>query len=199
MDRGLDEVVGAPSPADHPGPAGIVAFWRAAGRQRWFSHDQAFDQDIRRRFAAVQRLAARAELASWGRTAEGALARLLLLDQFPRNMFRGSAEAFATDPLALAAADTAVGRGLDRRVELELQPFFYLPFEHDETPASQTRGLELMEAFTSRGGEESYLRYARLHGDLIARFGRFPHRNAVLGRVSTPEEEAYLTAGGFKG
>jgi uncharacterized protein (DUF924 family) len=181
------------------GPAPVVAFWREAGRARWFRRDPAFDEEVRRRFEGLCLRAARGDLQAWGAMAQGALALLLLLDQFPRNMYRGSAQAFASDPLALTTAEAAVAASLDLQVGLELQPFFYLPFEHQETASAQRRGVELAEAFVRRGGEDSYLRYARLHEALIGRFGRFPHRNAVLGRPSTPEETAYLAEGGFTG
>jgi uncharacterized protein (DUF924 family) len=120
---------------------------------------------------------------------------VLLLDQIPRNIFRGSAHAFATDPLALAAAERAIDAGHDRAVDPALRLFFYLPFEHAEDIAQQARGVALTEAL----GNAEYTRYAILHRDIIARFGRFPHRNACLGRSSTAQELAFLAEGGFKG
>jgi uncharacterized protein (DUF924 family) len=155
--------------------------------------NDSFD-DACRHFEAAHHAAARGDYADWAKSAEGALALVLLLDQFPRNLFRGSAHAFATDGLALHAARDAVMAGFDQEVG-ELGFFFYLPFEHAEDMAAQKRAISL---FASLGNAE-YLRYAELHRDLIARFGRFPHRNACLGRMSTPEETDYLASGGFKG
>jgi len=173
----------------------IVAFWREAGPDRWFKKDTAFDDDIRRRFLGIHEAAAAGKLAAWERNAEGALALLILLDQFPRNMFRGQARAFATDPLARAVTAGALVRGFDAQVPREMRAFFYLPFEHSEDMADQERGLALYKA----GGDADGLKWAELHADIIRRFGRFPHRNAVLGRTTTPEEQAFLDGGGFAG
>jgi len=170
----------------------VVAFWREAGPARWFGGGAAFDAQCRERLLPPHLLAARRELDGWQATAEGALALLLLLDQIPRNVFRGSAHAFATDPLARAFAARAVAAGHDQAFEPALRAFFYLPFEHSEDPADQARSLALFEAL----GDANYLRYARDHRDVIARFGRFPHRNAVLGRDTTADEQAWLDAGG---
>ena len=170
----------------------VVAFWREAGPARWFGGDAAFDAQCRERLLPPHLLAARRELDGWQATPEGALALLLLLDQIPRNVFRGSAHAFATDPLARAFAARAVAAGHDQAFEPALRAFFYLPFEHSEDPADQARSLALFEAL----GDANYLRYARDHRDVIARFGRFPHRNAVLGRDTTADEQAWLDAGG---
>lgn len=175
--------------------AGIVQFWRDAGPRRWFAKDDAFDAAVRADYEAVHRAAARGEYADWAETPDGALALVLLLDQFPRNLYRGQAEAFASDPLARRVAAAAVAAGHDRRVDPELRVFFYLPFEHAEDAADQARSVELIGAL----GLTDYTRFAAMHRDLIQRFGRFPHRNAVLGRESTPEELAYLAGGGFKG
>ena len=177
----------------------IVEFWIAAGPKRWFRRDPDFDWEIRQRFEIVHLEAARGEHLGWRADARGALALLILLDQFPRNMYRGTARAFATDPLARTVAKEALSNGFDLHVALELQTFFYLPVEHDESRASQAKAVKLFEAYVGRGGDESYLRFARLHADLVERFGRFPHRNTTLGRTSTPDELAYLAGGGFKG
>ena len=177
----------------------IVAFWVRAGAKRWFAKDDAFDQAIRDGFEALHMQASRGELASWAETAEGALALLILVDQFPRNLYRGSAHAFATDPLALATAQHAVARGYDQQVAPELRPFFYLPFEHSERIEVQDRSIELCEAHRDATGDEFTLKWAHIHRDIIARFGRFPHRNRPLGRVTTPEEQAFLDGGGFAG
>jgi uncharacterized protein (DUF924 family) len=180
-------------------PALVTGFWRDAGRRAWFRRDPAFDEAIRDRFESAHLEASRSGFEDWRDTAEGALALVLLLDQFPRNLYRGSAHAFATDPLARDVADAAIGAGFDLVTEPQLQPFLYLPFEHHEDPASQDRALELLRRHAEQTGDADYLRYARLHADLIARFGRFPHRNRVLGRASTPVEVEYLASGGFRG
>lgn len=175
-------------------PEGVVAFWREAGPSRWFAKSDAFDAQCRT-LETAHYAAARLELADWERSPEGALALVLLLDQIPRNIFRGGAHAFATDGLALAIAQRAIDVGQDDATPVPLRIFFYLPFEHAEDVDAQNRGVALMEAT----GDEDYAKYARIHRDIIVRFGRFPHRNAVLGRVTTAEEQAFLDAGGFAG
>src|SRR5262249_51875157 len=139
--------------------------------------------------------AARGELSYWEANADGALALVLLLDQFPRNMYRGSAHAFATDPMARQVAERAIARGFDRVVPEDLRFFFYLPFEHSENPDDQARAIELCEST----GDSDHVKWALVHADIIARFGRFPHRNACLGRRTTPAEAAYLETGAFSG
>jgi uncharacterized protein (DUF924 family) len=175
-------------------PADIVAFWRAAGPQKWFKKDAAFDAAIRERFFSTYEAAAAGKLA-WEATPEDALALLLLLDQFPRNMFRGQARAFATDPLARAVAGRAIARGFDRQFPPAERIFCYLPFEHSEDIADQERSVALVRAC----GDADLVKWAELHADIIRRFGRFPHRNAVLGRRTTAEEQAFLDGGGFAG
>jgi uncharacterized protein (DUF924 family) len=170
----------------------VVAFWREAGVSKWFNGGAGFDAECRERFLESHFAAARRELARWAGDAEGALALVLLLDQIPRNAFRGSAHAFATDGLAREVARNAIAAGFDRQVDPALQLFFYMPFEHSEDMADQDRAVELFAAM----GDAGYLDYANRHRDAIARFGRFPHRNAALGRTSTPEEQAWLDAGG---
>ena len=173
----------------------VIAFWRDAGPQKWFGGGAAFDAQIQERFGETHLIAARGELASWEDNAQGALALLLLTDQFPRNLYRQSAHAFATDEMARGIADRALARGFDAQTEASLRAFFYLSFEHHEDAASQARAVALFEKL----GDKLGLDYARLHADLIARFGRFPHRNKVMGRISTPEESAYLAQGCFAG
>jgi uncharacterized protein (DUF924 family) len=173
----------------------VLAFWRSAGPDKWFKKDTAFDDEIRARFLKTYEAAAHGELAAWEGTREGAFALAIVLDQFPRNMFRGSARAFAADPLALAVARRAIERGFDLQLPVQERAFFYLPFEHSEAMADQERCCEL---FRSTGDAE-LLKWAELHTDIIRRFGRFPHRNAALGRVTTPEEQAFLDSGGFAG
>ena len=175
--------------------AEVVSFWRGAGPERWFDKDGAFDEEIRTRFLATHEAAAAGKLSGWEQTALGALALLILLDQFPRNMFRGEARTFATDPLARAIAAGGIVRGFDAQVPAELRGFFYLPFEHSEDIADQERGI----AFYKASGDGDGLKWAEIHADIIRRFGRFPHRNAVLGRTTTPEEQAFLDGGGFAG
>jgi uncharacterized protein (DUF924 family) len=170
----------------------VVSFWRDAGPTRWFARDDAFDERVRARFADLHHRAARRELHAWRGHADGTLALVLVLDQFPRNLFRDSAHAFATDGLAREVADAALARGHDRTVDPALRLFFYLPFEHAESLADQDRSVALVEAL----GDAEYLDYARRHRDAIRRFGRFPHRNAALGRRSTPEELEYLSQPG---
>jgi uncharacterized protein (DUF924 family) len=175
-------------------PQDVLAFWRAAGPDKWFTKDTAFDDAIRTQFLAAYEAAAARALA-WDDTAEGALALLIVLDQFPRNIFRGSARAFAADPLAREVATRAIARGFDHEVAVPERCFFYLPFEHSETLADQERCIALNRA----SGDADAVKWAELHADIIRRFGRFPHRNAVLGRTTTPEEQAFLNDGGFSG
>lgn len=180
-------------------PQSVVDFWQQAGRQKWFSKDDAFDTSIREAFERLHFRAARNELADWMNTPQGALALMILLDQFPRNLFRNSGHAFATDPLALSLARQAIELGHDAATEPDLAAFFYLPFEHAEDLAEQERSVVLFKALAERGGPQDYLDYAVTHRDVIARFGRFPHRNAALGRTTTPDEQAFLDGGGFQG
>lgn len=175
--------------------AEVVAFWREAGPERWFKKDAAFDDDIRRRFLALYEDAAAGKLSAWEQNAEGALALLILLDQFPRNMFRGKARAFATDPLARAIAAGALVHGFDAQAPDGMRGFFYLPFEHSEDLADQERCVSFHKAV----GDADGLKWAEIHADIIRRFGRFPHRNAALGRATTPEEQQFLDNGGFSG
>lgn len=178
-----------------PSPAEVVAFWREAGSQRWFEKDAAFDDEIRQRFLALHEQAAAGKLSGWEQNAEGALALLILLDQFPRNMFRGQARAFATDPLARAIAAGALVRGFDAQAPEGMRGFFYLPFEHSEDFADQERAVAFFKAIDDADG----LKWAELHRDIIQRFGRFPHRNVALGRATTAEEQAFLDNDGFAG
>ena len=175
-------------------PDDVLAFWRNAGPEKWFSKDEIFDQACRDRFLPTYEAAARGDLNEWELTPEGALAVILLLDQFPRNIFRGQRETYKADPVALMAADRAIERGFDHKVEPELRQFFYLPFTHSESLRHQERSVALNETL----GEDS-IHWARHHHDVIARFGRFPHRNAILGRETTPEEEAFLQESEFRG
>lgn len=176
-------------------PNDVLTFWRQAGPQKWFAHDARFDAAIQLRFEPVHHRAARGEYDAWAVTAEGALALLILLDQFPRNLYRRSAHAFATDAKALAIARAATERGWHNDVEAELRPFMLLPFQHSETLADQEYGLELARDL----GDADTIKWHEIHRDIIARFGRFPHRNPVFGRVTTAEEQTFLDEGGFAG
>jgi len=179
--------------------ADVVGYWTHAGPKKWFAKSAAFDDAIRLRFEPVHHAAARGEYAAWRETPEGCLALLLLLDQFPRNLYRGSAHAFATDPLARAIARRVVDAGFDQQVDPILRPFCYLPFEHSEAIEDQDRAVVLFEAHDAATGDVSSLEWAVRHRDIIRRFGRFPHRNAALGRETTLEEQAFLDDGGFAG
>ena len=180
-----------PQPTTPPRAQAVVDFWRQSSRD-WFSQSAAFDRRFRDRFLTLHEVAAEGSLDGWGRTPHGALALLILLDQIPRNVFRGSGHAFATDPLALHYAGRAIAAGFDAQVEPALRMFLYLPFEHAEAIADQDRAVALFTAL----GDHDLLGYAHAHRDVILRFGRFPHRNHALGRSDTPEEQAWLEAGG---
>jgi len=174
----------------------VVDFWIEAGPDKWFSRDEAFDEVCRHRFLATYEAAARGDLAEWELDPRGALALLVLLDQFPRNMFRGTRRAYATDPTAVLIAERAIERHFDQAVAPELRRFFYLPFMHSEDLRDQERSIALNATI----GTDDVLEWAHHHRDIIARFGRFPHRNAILGRESTAEEQAYLAEeGAFPG
>ena len=167
----------------------VLAFWfEELTPDDWFGGGEEVDDRIRERFLALHEALRDEVPESWRATARGMLAAVIALDQFPRNMYRGDPRAFAADPTALALATQAVERGLDRTMSSDERKFLYLPFEHSEDPAVQARSVEL---FATLGNEET-LGYALRHKEIIDRFGRFPHRNEVLGRASTPEELEFL-------
>jgi uncharacterized protein (DUF924 family) len=171
--------------------AEVLTFWFAPTVQPlWFAATPDFDAALRARFLATYRAAAVGRLTDWETTAEGALALAIVLDQFPLNLFRGQSESFATEAAARAVADRAIARGFDRAVPPIQRQFLYLPFMHGEALADQERSVRLYQ----QAGLEDSLRFARHHHALIQRFGRFPHRNALLGRASTAEERAYLAS-----
>jgi uncharacterized protein (DUF924 family) len=172
----------------------VVNFWKQAGPGLWFAKDAAFDQRFRQRFLLLHEAAARGELSSWQSTSEGSLALIILLDQFPRNAFRGTERMYSTDASARRAASLALAAGYDRDFPLELRKFFVLPFAHSEELADQERSV----ALARRLGADD-LAHAEQHRDIVRRFGRFPHRNRILGRQSTPEETEYLANGGYAG
>jgi uncharacterized protein (DUF924 family) len=175
-------------------PERVLRFWRDAGYDRWFGHDAAFDALFREHFLGAHMAAARGELDAWLESADGCLALLILLDQFPRNAFRGTAHMYATDPLARFVARHMRERGYDQGFDVDMRAFCYMPFEHSEDPHDQELSVEL---FRPLGG--AYPAYAETHRDIVRRFGRFPHRNRQLGRSTTPEEQRYLDEGGFAG
>lgn len=177
-------------------PDAILAFWRGAGRDRWYKRDDGFDAAVRERFHATWQAAFAGELSAWEAHDDGALALVIVLDQFPRNMFRGDAMTFCSDALAREVAGRAIDRGVDARIDPLLREFLYLPFEHSEHLADQERCVAL---FRQNSTHPENLKYAEDHADIIRRFGRFPHRNRILGRDMTAEEQAFLDAGGFSG
>ena len=174
-------------------PADVVGFWKAAGPDKWYKRDATFDAEIRSRFGALYDEAAAGQHADWADTPEGALALLLLLDQFSRNLFRESAKAFAQDARALEIAETAVAEGFVARVEEPMRQFFFTPHMHSESHPDQMRCIALAHRY---GGADN-LNFAHIHERIIRRFGRFPHRNPVLGRHMTPAEQQFLDGGGF--
>jgi uncharacterized protein (DUF924 family) len=176
-------------------PPDIVDFWMAAGPARWFSKDAAFDGALAVRFGAALKEARLGAFDHWGESPIGALGLVLLLDQASRNIHRGSPLAFAADARALALAKGWIGRNYHHSLPAPLASWFIMPFEHAEDLDAQRRGVALFQSM----GLHEMAHWAQMHLDIIARFGRFPHRNPVLGRRSTPAELAFLAAGGFAG
>ncbi|KRU95296.1 hypothetical protein AW909_15495 [Pseudomonas aeruginosa] len=172
----------------------VVGFWRDAGPTLWFARNADFDRRFRERFAHLYELACANALRPAADEAEDHLGLLLLLDQYPRNAFRGTPRMYASDAQARRWAERALGQGLDRQVGDALRLFFYLPFAHAENLADQDRSVAL-----NHGLGQPFLAHAREHREIIRRFGRFPHRNPILGRPSSAEELAFLAAGGFAG
>ena len=176
-------------------PADVLAFWRGAGSKKWFGKDDAFDAAIAARFLATYEAAAAGTLAAWAETPEGALALTIVLDQFPRNMFRDDPRTYASDPLAREVAQRGIDDGVDARLSEDLRGFLYMPLMHSEELADQERCITLFE----RTGDAENAKYAVQHADIIRRFGRFPHSNRLLGRSTTADEQAFLDSGGFSG
>jgi len=180
-------------------PSDVLEFWFSdQSRALWFEKNAAFDEAIRGRFEDTVRAAADGELEHWERTAPGALALVIVLDQFPRNLYRGSARAFAADARAREVADRAIVRRLDQEIPLAQRHFFFLPFEHSESSGDQERSIALFQAWAeahdgpARDRALEQMRYVHRHAEIVARFGRFPHRNEALGRESTEAEIAFL-------
>ena len=183
--------------------ADILAFWFGSpagntARDVWFRKDAAFDAEIRDRFGDATVVALAGGYGEWCATARNSLARVLLLDQFTRNIHRDTPAAFKGDARALATAEYAIERGFDHELDYYGRWFLYLPFEHAEDRVMQERSLALFGALERETGTTGPLEWAQKHADVIARFGRYPHRNAILGRVSTPEEVAFLAQPGSR-
>jgi uncharacterized protein (DUF924 family) len=176
-------------------PTSVLDYWFAEEtKPKWFEASTAFDDELRQRYARAWDAARQGELDHWTGTPDGLLALVLLLDQIPRNIHRGTPKAFSTDPLARHWAKWAVEQGMDQGLSAEQRQFLYLPFMHSEALEDQEHGMALYTAL----GMQSALDYMRQHRDIIARFSRFPHRNEVLGRISTPEETEFLTQPGSR-
>ena len=173
----------------------VIDFWVQAGPAKWFAKDAAFDADFKTRFLEAHYAAARRELDSWMDTAEGALALMILLDQLPRNSFRDTGHMFATDSLALYFCRQAIAKNYQHQVASDLLPFVLMPLMHSESLQDQEDLIALLDKTT----HENTYNYAVIHRDVIRDFGRFPHRNAALGRHTTGDEQAFLNSGGFSG
>lgn len=177
------------------GPQDILEFWLdVCGPKKWFAQDDALDQTIRDRFEPTWQAATEGKFALWLTYPGGVLAYVILTDQFPRNMFRGTDKAFCTDRAALTAAKSAIAKGWDLRIDPPARQFFYMPLEHSENLSDQDRAVRLT---CERMDDADFMLHARAHREVIRMFGRFPHRNATLGRKSTAAEQAYLDGGGY--
>ena len=174
-------------------PQTLLDFWFAPPQEkRWFNATRQFDEQILEQFEAVWREAKAGQLSDWEQSAEGVLALVILLDQIPLNMYRGLPESFSTEAMSREVAGRAIGRGFDRSLADQGKAFLYMPFMHSEDMVDQHRSVELFEA----AGLQENLKFARHHREIVRRFGRFPHRNAILGRTSTPEEIDWLASDG---
>lgn len=174
----------------------LLDFWiDEVGEEGWYRQDDALDATIRDRWLPLWEEARAGGLDDWRYGPRPTLALLIVLDQFPRNMFRGDPRSFATDARARRVAGDAIGRGFDQRTPLPERQFFYMPFEHSELLTDQDRAVRLM--LLAFGRDSEMLRHARAHREVIRRFGRFPTRNAALGRESRPDEVAFLASGGY--
>ena len=180
----------------------ILDFWFPPGtsgeRREWFQKDPAFDGEIRERFGTALAAGLAGAFGDWCTSPRGALARIVLLDQYTRNAFRDTPAAFAGDPAALATAEDAIARGFDRELVPRERAFMYMPLEHSESLPVQERSVALFAALAADTGLDSQLPWAERHRDIVRRFGRFPHRNDLLGRASTPEEIEFLKEPGSR-
>jgi len=193
--------------------AAVIDFWLGfdqsepdafrLGTKRWFSSDAALDKDIKRRFGTLHELAAAGSLTAWKKTPVGRLALIIVMDQFSRNLYRGTARAFAQDDTALALAIDGIDQNVDKQLEPLARVFFSMPMQHSESLKIQERGVVIFEQLANirapKQVSESlrgFAKFARLHRDIVAQFGRFPHRNAMLGRSMTAAETSFLSAGG---
>lgn len=176
-------------------PEQVIAFWREAGPKKWFKKDDTFDEEIRTRFGETLEKAGNGELDHWTHDPNSSLALILVLDQFSRNLHRDSAKAFENDDKCVAIVQDMMKSGDDRKVPDDLAPFIYMPLMHSENLADQEECITQMQ----RLGKQDNVKFAIIHRDIIEKFGRFPHRNKVLGRETTPEEQAFLDEGGFAG
>ncbi len=182
--------------------AEVLDFWFPPGvsgeRRQWFQKDPSFDREIRERFGVALAAGLAGAFGDWCASPRGALARIVLLDQYTRNAFRDTPAAFAGDPAALATAEDAIARGFDRELGSLERGFMYMPFEHSESLPVQERSVALFAALASETGVDGRLAWAERHRDIVRRFGRFPHRNQILGRESTPEEIEFLEEPGSR-
>ena len=185
-------------------PAEVLAFWFGGEdepgygefREEWFRKDEAFDREVTDRFGDLYERAAAGDLDGWQEEPDSCLALVIVLDQFPRNMFRGDGKTHATDDKALQTARYAIEHALDRELPAFQKMFLYMPFMHAESVEDQRRSVELFEGLAAEPGGPDVVEYAVGHRDIVERFGRFPHRNAILGRETTPEEAEFLTQPG---
>lgn len=176
-------------------PQDVLKFWREAGPEKWFKKDDAFDAEIADRFMPLYDRACRSELDDWAKEPDAATALILLFDQFSRNLYRNDARAFAQDGRCVRIVHDMMASGAGRKVPEDIAPFIYMPLMHSENLDDQQKCIDEME----RLEKPDNVKFAKIHYDIIAKFGRFPHRNAVLGRVTTPDEEKFLADGGFSG
>ncbi|MHB8492984.1 MAG: DUF924 family protein [Casimicrobiaceae bacterium] len=185
-----------------PLAAEVLDFWFPPGvsgeRRQWFQKDPSFDREIRERFGVALAAGLAGAFGDWCTSPRGALARIVLLDQYTRNAFRDTPAAFAGDPAALATAEDAIARGFDGELGSRERGFMYMPFEHSESLPVQERSVALFGALASETGVDGLLPWAERHRDIVQRFGRFPHRNEILGRESTPEEIEFLKEQGSR-
>ncbi len=178
-------------------PEEILAFWLdEVGPEGWYRQDDGVDEEIRKRFLGPWQGLMEGRYALWLTFPSGALAYIVLADQFPRNMFRGEARAFASDTAGMAAAKQAIHRGWDLKIDPPARQFFYLPLMHSENACDQDRCVRLMKERMGAAGEDNLL-HARVHREIIRRFGRFPYRNAALGRETSGPEKAFFDEGGY--